>query len=132
MDVSIQWTRRYASWGCKVHLYMEEDDVQRGKHSLPVWQPGPHECGEGSACRQARSQDFILTEAKWTRNNEWRAPKARSPTRLGGVGSVVSCGVCVAAGSDRSPGHQPILGHTKSIDACFGNILSYYSFTKID
>ena len=41
-------------------------------------------------CKQACSQDFILTEAKWTRNNEWRAPNARTPHDYGVFGSVVS------------------------------------------
>ena len=35
---------------------------------------------------QARSQDFISTETKWTKNTERRAPKER----LEGLGSVVS------------------------------------------
>ena len=34
---------------------------------------------------QARSMDFILTEAKWTWNNECRAPTAQSPWWLGGL-----------------------------------------------
>jgi len=72
--------------------------------------------------------DFGLEEYKGLRNNELRAPKVRSHSRLGGLGSVESS---PQRGLGRIPSLQRILEHFRSNEACFCNIFSDYSFTRI-